>query len=116
VRFKIDENLPGDLLVDLRVAGHDADSVVDENLGGAPDPDVLEAATAEHRVLLTLDKGIANLLQHPREKHAGVVLFRPGMSGRRVVLQFIRARLPDLFARDLEHAVTIVSETRIRVR
>jgi hypothetical protein len=30
VKFKLDENLPVDLVSDLREAGHDADSVLDE--------------------------------------------------------------------------------------
>lgn len=36
MKFKLDENLPVDLVSDLRQAGHDADSVPDEGLTGAP--------------------------------------------------------------------------------
>jgi predicted nuclease of predicted toxin-antitoxin system len=44
VKFKIDENLPVELVADLNRAGHDADTVVDENLAGAADPIVVAAA------------------------------------------------------------------------
>ena len=114
MKFKLDENLPLELGPDLRAAGHDADTVVDENLAGASDPVVVEASRNERRILLTLDKGIANLVRHPASTHAGVVLFRPGTSGRRAVLQFIRERLPDLLLCELAGRVTVVSEQRIR--
>ena len=89
MKFKIDENLPGELVADLRELGHDADTVFDEALAGAIDPVVIKAALAEERILLTLDKGIANLHEYPLARHAGVVLFRPARSGRRVVHAFI---------------------------
>ena len=49
------------LVTDVRNLGQDADSVTDEGLAGAPDPTVLDAAFESDRILLTLDKGIANL-------------------------------------------------------
>ena len=116
MKFKIDENLPDDLAEDLRLAGHDADTVVEENLAGAPDSAVVAAAFREGRILMTLDKGIANLTQYPKHMHSGVVLFRPGSSGRSAVLIFIRARLAELLAGDLADRITVVSELRIRVR
>jgi len=60
VRFKLDENLPVELLDDLRVAGHEADGLHDEGLIGAPDNVVLDLVRREKRVLLTLDKGIGD--------------------------------------------------------
>jgi len=116
VKFKIDENLPGELAGELRNLGHEADTVFDESLAGVKDPVLMEAASKENRILLTLDKGIANLEQYPVERHAGVVLFRPARSGRRSVLIFVRERLPELLELDLRHRLTIVGPTRIRVR
>jgi len=37
MKFKVDENLPADLLDDLRVAGHEAETVPKEGLTGTPD-------------------------------------------------------------------------------
>lgn len=93
MKFKLDENLPAELVSDLHHLGHEADTVLDEKLGGAPDPTVLQAASDAGRVLLTLDKGIANLQRYPISKHAGVVLFRPDSLGRRAVLAFVLERL-----------------------
>ncbi|HTA46896.1 MAG TPA: DUF5615 family PIN-like protein [Bryobacteraceae bacterium] len=78
MKFKIDENLPSDLVTDLNLAGHDAHTVLEENLAGAADLIVIAAAFRDGRILLTLDKGIANLIRHPVNSHAGVVLFRTG--------------------------------------
>jgi len=69
--------MPIELAKDPGQLGHDADTVLEESLGGAPDKDVVTAAHQAGRVLLTLDKGIANLQQYPLHQHAGLVLFRP---------------------------------------
>jgi predicted nuclease of predicted toxin-antitoxin system len=76
VKFKLDENLPVELVTDLRGLGHDADTVTGEGLRDAADPAVVDAAFAADRILLTLDKGIANLQRYPIHQHSGVVLFR----------------------------------------
>jgi len=54
VKFKIDENLPVELVRDLRVLGYDADTVTDEGLRGAADAAVVDAALTADRVLFTL--------------------------------------------------------------
>ena len=116
MKFKIDENLPNELMVDLRNLGHDADTVFGESFAGAEDSVLLAVAWTEKRILLTLDKGIANLQQYPPEQHSGIVLFRPVRSGRQSVLAFIRERLPELLRLDLRDRLTVVGPTRIRVR
>jgi predicted nuclease of predicted toxin-antitoxin system len=54
VKFKLDENLPIELVTDLRGLGHDADTVTDEGFRGAADPSVVDAAFAADRILFTL--------------------------------------------------------------
>ncbi len=49
MRFKLDENLPASSAAILETVGHDVDTVVDEGLTGAPDTDVVAAASAEGR-------------------------------------------------------------------
>jgi predicted nuclease of predicted toxin-antitoxin system len=65
MRFKIDENLPGEIALDLLALGHDAQTAWEEGLQGAPDPALLERVRREGRVLLTLDKGIADVRRYP---------------------------------------------------
>jgi predicted nuclease of predicted toxin-antitoxin system len=57
MRFKLDENLPVEILAELRSAGHEADSVYDESLDGEADSTILARVREEERILLTLDKG-----------------------------------------------------------
>lgn len=40
MRFKLDENLPIELVEAFREAGHDAVTVLDQDLGGARAPDL----------------------------------------------------------------------------
>lgn len=65
---------------------------------------------------MTLDKGIASLLQYPINEHGGVVLFRPDATGRRAVLSFVRPRLSELMEMELAGRLTVVGQTRIRMR
>ena len=116
MKFKVDENLPEDLAQDLIASGHDADTVRGEGLVGADDTTVLRSAQQSGRILMTLDKGIASLLQHPIHEHQGVALFRPNATGRKTVLSFVRSRLPHLLELDLIGRLTVVGPTRIRIR
>ena len=90
MRFKLDENLPVELAVEMRGMGHDTDTVAAEGLCGEPDPTVVEAASISNRILLTLDEGIADARG---EWPVGVVLFRPDSAGRRAVLRFVVERI-----------------------
>ena len=116
MKIKLDENLPVELVTDLRGLGHDADTVTDEGLRGAADPAVVNAAFAADRILFTLDKGIANLQRYPIQRHAGVVLFRPDTSGRGAVIAFVRERLRNVLEMDLTGRLTVVGPSRIRFR
>ena len=105
MKFKIDENLPADLAEDLQRLGHSADTVEDEGLVGAVDSVIVAAANADGRIILTLDKGIADIVRFPPQIHSGVVLFR-----------FIQERLDHLLRLDLAHRVTVLTDERIRMR
>ena len=65
MRFKLDENLPADLAPHLREAGHDVADAVEEALGGADDPLILDAARKERRILMTFDLDFADIRQYP---------------------------------------------------
>jgi hypothetical protein len=77
MKFKIDENLPAELLDDLHVAGHEAETVFDEALTDAPDAIVLESMRREGCMLLTMDKGIADVRAYPPTHYAGIILIPP---------------------------------------
>jgi predicted nuclease of predicted toxin-antitoxin system len=71
--FKLDENLPASSAAILASAGHDVDTVADEAPAGAPDQDVVAAATAAGRILISLDRGLGDIRAYPPGSHAVVV-------------------------------------------
>lgn len=114
--FKIDENLPVELADDIHAAGQEADTVYNEALAGAPDTDLMEGVRIDGRVLLTLDKGIADIRVYPPEQFSGIVLFRPPTSGRAAVIAFVRRHVPAILADDLTGRLIIVTEGTLRRR
>ncbi len=116
MRFKLHENLPVELVRDLRTAGHDAQTVPEKGLMGATDSVLTERARVERRVLLTMDEGIADPRIYPPKQYAGLILFRPSSSGRGAVLSFIRRHLPSILRIDPAGRLLIVSERGIRTR
>jgi predicted nuclease of predicted toxin-antitoxin system len=116
MKFKLDENLPLEIAVAFEDSGHEVDTVQSEGLVGAPDVEILDHARLEHRILLTMDKGIADVRLFPPSKYPGIVLFRPATSGRGDVLRFVQQALPHLLLTNLEGRLAIVSPRGIRVR
>jgi len=116
MKFKLDENLPAETAADLRALGHDAQTVAAQGLAGAKDGALLDCVRHEGRVLLTMDKGIADIRRYPPADYPGIVLVRPGRRGRESVAAFIRKHLPRLLRLHFDGSLCIVSETGIRKR
>lgn len=83
LRFKLDENMPGEAAVSLRSAGHDVRTVLEQRLGGRPDADVLNVCRDEGRILVTLDIGFGDIQSYPPASHAGVWVVRAETQGMR---------------------------------
>lgn len=116
MKLKLDENIPIELLEDLRATGRDVDSVQEEGLAGNPDRVVLGRAAAEARVLLTLDKGLGDLRAYPPSEYQGIILLRPPTSGREATLRFAKKHLPAFLEKDLSGRLVVVSERGLRWR
>ena len=58
MKFKLDENLSASSAAISAGAGHDVDTLGQEGLSGATDPEVVAAATAAGRVLISLGVGL----------------------------------------------------------
>jgi Domain of unknown function (DUF5615) len=116
MKLKLDENLPVELLEELRGAGHDVDTVQEEGIVGAPDPIVLSRAKADSRVLLTLDKGIGDLRAYPPAAFFGIVLLRPPSSGSLSALRFAQEHLHPILEHDLTGRLVVITERGARWR
>ena len=116
MKFKLDENLPASSARPLLKSGHDVDTVTDEGLTGAVDPDVVAAATAGGRVLVTLDRGMGDIRAYPPGSHAGIVVLRLADQSAPTVIDAIAdlANSTDLEA--LAGAVAVLQRGLLRIR
>lgn len=78
IRFLADENIAADTIVALRADGADVVGVSDRGLRGHADADVLNAAVAEERAVLTQHAGFGRLAILRGSPCYGLVLIRPG--------------------------------------
>ena len=76
MRLLANENFPGEAVEALRARGHDV-AWIRMDSPGLPDPDVLNRAITENRILITFDKDFGALAFRARPPViAGIVLFR----------------------------------------
>ena len=74
MRIKLDENMPGGAARRLRELGHDADTALDEGLGGKSDLDVWTAAQAEGRFFITHDLDFSDVRKFTPGTHHGTLV------------------------------------------
>lgn len=116
MRAKLDENLPLEAAELLRTAGWECDTVYDEGLAGADDPDVAAACRAGARVLFTVDLDFADIRAYPPDEYVGIVVLRPTEPSRRQALALLTRVLHVLSADWAEHRLWVVEPARVRVR
>jgi predicted nuclease of predicted toxin-antitoxin system len=112
LKFKADENLPGEHAA-LRAAGYEADTVADQKLSGSDDSTLVERCRTEDRILLTLDLDFANVQAYPPKSHSGIVVFRPNSQDELTLISLLKRMLPVLSRRSLRQQLWIVEQGRI---
>lgn len=117
MRFLLDENLSPLLVELLRSAGHEVAHVRTLGLRSATDVEVMAAAVADNRVLISGDTDFGELLARTKADRPSVLLLRRQSQRRaRELVALIDANLP-AFAEDLEAgAVVVLDDHRVRVR
>ena len=116
MKFKIDENLPVEFAQILQSAGHDAATVLDETLSGAPDMQVVVVCLLEDRAIVTVDLDFADIRLYPPEEHPGIIVLRVKSQDKEYLLQCLNRLLPFLEKEALNGRLWIVEEDRIRIR
>jgi predicted nuclease of predicted toxin-antitoxin system len=116
VRLKLDENLPHALTDELARRGHDVDTVLDEQLGGRKDPVVVEAASGDDRMVITLDRGVGDIGNFPPGSHGGVLILRPVSQDPVSILTLVDRLLAAHELDEFSRCVAIVEPQRVRVR
>ena len=115
MKVKLDHNLSRHLRVTLEAFGHDVDTAFDEGLARATDREVLHEATAQDRILFTLDRDFLNLKKYPPKRHAGVVVFRPARQGAVAVMKFVESFVRSADLKKYRKRTALVERTRIRI-
>jgi Domain of unknown function (DUF5615) len=116
VRFKVDENLPIEVVEILRTGGHDAATVNDEALSGASDADLAVLLKRESRALISLDLGFADIRSYPPEEYQGLVVLRLPRQDKELVLRTCNRLVTRLPSISLAAQLWIVEADRIRIR
>jgi len=76
LKFKVDENLPETAARILRDAGFDAETVLNEGLGGASDTTLAAVCKEEGRALITLDLDFSDIRTYPPKEYPGFIVLR----------------------------------------
>jgi predicted nuclease of predicted toxin-antitoxin system len=116
VRLKLDENLPDEARVAAVALAHDIDTVVDENLGGASDADVLAAAPRDDRFVITLDRGFGDVRRYPPGTHAGIAVLRVDSQDAHTVADSLTTFLANEALGDLSGCIVVVRGHLVRIR
>ncbi len=116
MKLKIDENLPVEAAALLQRAGHDATTVVSEQLSGADDPELMSVCQTQGRVLVTLDVGFADIRAYPPLESAGLIVLRLRLQDKAHVLDVLGRLTRVLAAENPSGQLWIVDEERVRIR
>lgn len=116
LRFKLDENVPGEAAWLLREGGHDVSTTLDQKLGGSGDDRLLSACQDERRVLITLDQGFGDIRTYPPASHPGIWVLRPAAHDIELLLQLLRQALTATSGEPVSRRLWIVEAGRLRIR
>lgn len=115
MKFKIDENLPIEIADVLNKNGHDAVTIIQENLAGALDRDILEICQIEKRALVTLDTDFADIRTYPPEGLSGLIVMRLGKQDKSHVLSIFNKVIRIFSEEHPDGHLWIVEDDRIRI-
>lgn len=117
MRLLLDANLSPEVARLLKKAKHDAIHVSEIGLLSAPDPEIMETAAQEDRILLTADADFGALLALGSRAAPSVVLLRSADHLRPVEQAELLAANLSLISEDLERgAIASLTRDRLRVR
>jgi predicted nuclease of predicted toxin-antitoxin system len=115
MRIKLDENLPASLSTILTSLSHDVHTVAEENLTGASDSSVWNAAQRDQRFLITQDLDFSDLRRFAPGTHYGILLVRLRSPDRASLI----ARVRELFEYEdiskWDRCFVVTTDRKIRI-
>jgi predicted nuclease of predicted toxin-antitoxin system len=116
MKIKVDEDLPRIALHVLQEARHEAQSVIDQHMGGCSDTELWNSVQAEQRFLITADKGFGDIRSYSPGTHGGVLVLRPNEDGIRPLIDLLERVLANYELTSVVGTVTIACPSSIRIR
>ena len=116
MKFKIDENMPLEVVGLLRNAGYDSATVPEQNLSGTSDASLAAICREERRILVTLDNDFADIRTYPPDKFSGIMVMRLNRQDKFHVLEVFGHSMRLFPKEPIERHLWIVEENRIRIR
>jgi predicted nuclease of predicted toxin-antitoxin system len=116
MKFKVDENLPVEVADLLQESGHDAFTVLDQQMGGQADTSLAVVCQREERAIITLDLDFADIRTYPPSQFSGLIVLRLKQHDKFHVLTVFE-RIIEMLETELLHGrLWIVEENRLRIR
>ena len=115
MRFLVDECLPTRVASQRCLHGHDAMHVADLGLCGAPDEQVMGAAAAQRRVLISADTDFGELLAIGKLVARSVILLRGAVTTADHRLRLV-SNLDQIGTELDAGAIVVLTDQRIRIR
>ena len=116
MKAKLDENLPLQIAVRLRMLGHDVQTLHEERLSGCNDFDLWTATQREERTLITQDLDFSDARLFVPGTHHGIVLIRLRSPSRLGLLE----RVEEVFRHENVNvwhgSFVVVTDRKVRVR
>lgn len=116
MRIKVDENVPKRVMPVLDSHGHSAVTVAEEDLASSDDEAVSQAADSEGRMLLTLDRGFADIRRYPPGQHPGMLVVRLNDQRPALVEATLSALLTEYDLDSMAGCTIIAQPGLVRVR
>jgi len=104
VSYFIDENMPPSVARQLKASGIDVSSVHELEIFGEGDPNLLELATEEKRVICTRDADYVRMARAGAQ-HAGIVFFEKGQRDIGYMVRSLRELADDKDASEMRNLV-----------
>ncbi len=116
LRFKLDENVPGEAASVLRAAGHDVRTVLDQGLGGRADDEVSRVCRDEARVLVTLDLDFGDIRTYPPADYAGIWVLRPATQSIDAMRDLLRRAIALTANEHVSQRLWVIEPSRLRIK
>ena len=116
MKFLIDMPVTPQAVAYLQGRGHDAVHASQVGLSSVPDTEILRAARAEGRIVVTADLDYPRLLALLKADGPGVILFRGGSYSDAEMLALLERAIRPSGEVELARSITVVDAHRIRRR